>query len=256
MFVTFSSIVKTNARIWCKCNQFSAVRFSRLFPDNTHFDTHICGALSGVPLSQHLNCCNILKEACCSLLLPRIRINEWSQGQTAVVVMTKINSSFLSGTVKHGISMAMPIKWKVKRVIKDIKTWIAFIHASVQEFLNPVAFSCICLLCLQREMFNKKHGIKDSVKRKMTPRLSKSWLVKNSLLCMVSCHVVFLFFILQSIIIFTICGKVSNHEINKEPMRRGKNPNDSIFQPEKNVVGKICYLQEIEDAEARGKPDT
>lgn len=50
-------------------------------------------------------------------------------------------------------------------------------------------------------------------------------------------------------------GKANSHEISKDPMKR-KNPVDVTLQPEKNAVGIIGYLQEIEDVGAGGKPDT
>lgn len=70
--------------------------------------------------------------------------------------------------------MAMPIKYKMKRMIKDTKTFIAFTCASVLASLEPLTFNCIFLLCLQREMINKKHVIRDTIKRKTTPRLRKA----------------------------------------------------------------------------------
>ena len=89
------------------------------------------------------------------------------------MVRPKINNSLLSDIVVHDISMVMPIKYKIKRMIKDIKTFIALICASVLGSLNPVAFNCIFLSCLQREVINKKHVIRHSTKTRMTPILSR-----------------------------------------------------------------------------------
>ena len=72
------------------------------------------------------------------------------------MVRPKINNSLLSDIVVHDISMIMPIKYNIKRMIKDIKTFIALICASVFGSLNPVlaGVSPLGLVSLDRWMLN------------------------------------------------------------------------------------------------------
>ena len=137
-----------------------------------------------------------------------------------MVVIPKIKSSLFSGTVTLDICMAVPTKFKIKRMIKDTKTFIALICASVLGSLNPVAFNCILLLCLQREVIIKKHVIRHSIKTRNVPILNKIWLIKYSLFCMVTNPVVLLFFIILLIKGTVMFGKVNNHEMGKHPIRR------------------------------------
>ena len=166
-----SNTVETNARKQCKWNRSSGAFFARWLYWNVHFSEHACqGVLRSFSFSQHFNGFSTLKEACLSFLFPRIRVSEWPQRYRTVVVIPKIKSRLFSGTVTLDNCMAVPTKFKIKRMIKDTKTFIALICASVLRSLNPVAFNCILLLCLQREVINKTHVIRHRIKRRMTPR--------------------------------------------------------------------------------------
>ena len=61
-----------------------------------------------------------------------------------------MSNSLFSGIVPADICMAVPTKYKIKRMKKDTKIFIALICASVLGSLNSVAFNCIFLLCLQK----------------------------------------------------------------------------------------------------------
>ena len=159
------------------------------------------------------------------------------------MVRPKINNSLLSDIVVHDISMVMPIKYKIKRMIKDIKTFIALICASVLGSLNPVAFSSILWLCLRREMNNKIHVIRHSMKMVRVPRLSKIWFLKNSPLCTSTEKTTLLFFALESLIIFIVSGKVTNHEISKYPVRRRRTLLTSLLNQRKMWWEKLAIFR-------------
>lgn len=83
--------------------------------------------LRSFPFSEHFNCSSVLTVPCFSQLFARIRISEWQQGYMNVVVKPNMNNKLLSGMNRHNTVMAIPVRCYVKMMIKDIKTFIAFI---------------------------------------------------------------------------------------------------------------------------------
>ena len=128
-------------------------------------------------------------------------------------------------------------------MIKDIKTFIALICASVFRSLNPVAFSSILWLCLRREMSNKIHVIRHSMKMVRVPRLSKIWFLKNSPFYTSTEKTTLLFFALESLIIFIVSGKVTNHEISKYPIRRRRTLLMSLLNQRKMWWEKLAIFR-------------
>ena len=128
-------------------------------------------------------------------------------------------------------------------MIKDITTFIALICASVLGSLNPVVFNSILWLCLQREMSNKIHVIRHSMKMGRVPRLSKIWFLKNSPLCTSTEKITLLFFALVSLIIFIVSGKVTNREISKYPIRRRRTLLMSLLNQRKMRWEKLAIFR-------------
>lgn len=97
-----------------------------------------------------LRCRSSPKPVCLSLLFPKIRINEWSEGKIFNVNMTKVLAWSLRSIRKNQPVNRVEGTWSVKRRRKAITIFMALLWASVLK--SPeLEFSCAFLMCLFKE---------------------------------------------------------------------------------------------------------